>query len=127
MSNKAKHATCYLMFAAMSEIMLSMYENTYLIAHYDKNLETKLKNLKVNFERTTAREFKRFQGDEQLVFMKMITIFENLIESSINPKKFQELVSLIDSWEKDELTVINSKEELVKVADQVIIEKSEIV
>jgi hypothetical protein len=117
MNIKVKHATCHLMFAAMSEIMLSMYENTYLIAAYDKNLETKLKNLKANFERTTAKEFERFKGPEQLVFMKMITIFEKLIHLSSDPKKFQELVSLIDSWESGELTTINSAEQLVQIAE----------
>ena len=119
MSNKVKHATCYLMFAAMSEIMLSMYENIHLVAAYDKNLETKLKNLKANFERTSDKEFKRFEGVEQLVFMKMITIFEKLIHLSSDPKKFQELVSLIDSWENGELTTINSAEQLVQIAEHI--------
>jgi hypothetical protein len=119
MSNKVKHATCYLMFAAMSEIMLSMYENIHLVAAYDKNLETKLKNLKANFERTSAKEFKRFEGSEQLVFMKMITIFEKLIHLSSDPKKFQELVSLIDSWENGDLTTINSAEQLVQIAEHI--------
>lgn len=117
MSIKVKHATCYLMFAAMSEIMLSMYENTHLVASYDKNLELNLKNLQVNFERVTKKEFLRFKEDEQLVFMKMITIFEKLIASSSDHKRFQELVSLIESWENGQLTTINSVTQLIEVAD----------
>jgi hypothetical protein len=113
MGNKLKNAACHLMFSAMSEIMLSMYENTRLIKDYDPALETKLRNLKVHFERTTKKGFLRFNEQEQLVYMRMITIFEELIESSSDQHKFQELIEIIASRNKGELTVINSRKELI--------------
>lgn len=106
MSNKLKQASCHLMFSAMSEIMLSMYEKTTLIKDYDPALEAKLRNLKANFERTSKKGFLRFDEEEQLVYMRMITIFEELIHSSSDRKKFQELIEIIAARNKGELTII---------------------
>jgi hypothetical protein len=60
-----------------------------------------------------------FPEEEQLSFMKMITVFETLIESSNDEKKFFQLMGLIEAWQSGTLTVVNTKEELVKVADDV--------
>jgi hypothetical protein len=118
MGNKLKNASCHLMFSAMSEIMLSMYENTSLIKDYDPSLEAKLRNLKVHFERTTKKGFLRFNEEEQLVYMRMITIFEELIHSSSDRKKFHELVEIIASSNNGKLTIINNHEELVNEASR---------
>lgn len=118
-NNKFQNAACFLMFSAMSEIMLSMYEKTRSIIHYDPALETKLKNLKVNFERVSKKAFTMFPDDEQISFMKMIGVFEDLIESSKDEKKFMELMGLIQAWQNDEITMINTKAQLVEVSDRI--------
>ena len=107
------------MFSAMSEIMLSMYEKTRNMIHYDPYLETKLKNLKANFERVSKTAYLMFPENEQLSFMKMITVFENLIESAKDEQKFMELMGLIESWQNGEITMINTKDQLMSVAEDV--------
>jgi len=119
MTAKFKNASCFLMFSAMSEIMLDMYEHVKPLSQYDPALHTKLINLKVNIESVSKKEFLQFPEEEQLSFMKMITVFEKLIESSNDEKKFFQLMGLIESWQSGTLTVVNTKEELVKVADDV--------
>jgi hypothetical protein len=119
MNAKFKNASCFLMFSAMSEIMLDMYEHVKPLSQYDPALYTKLVNLKVNFERSSKKAFLMFPEEEQLSFMKMITVFETLIESSNDEKKFFQLMGLIEAWQSGTLTVVNTKEELVKVADDV--------
>lgn len=114
-----QNAACFLMFSAMSEIMLGMYEKTDRMIHYDPNLHTKLKNLKANFERVSKTAFLMFPENEQLDFMDMINVFENLIESTKNDKKFFELMGLIKSWQKGQLTMINTKDELLGIAEDV--------
>ena len=117
--NKFQNAACFLMFSAMSEIMLSMYEKTRSIIHYDPSLETKLKNLKVNFERVSKKAFTMFPDDEQISFMKMVGVFEDLMESAKDEKKFMELMGLIQAWQNDEITMINTKAQLVEVSDRI--------
>lgn len=119
MSQKTKNASCYLIFAALSEILLDSYENTSLLRQYDVNLETKLKNLKANFERTSKHAHSLFTEEEQLSFFNMIRIFENLIEAAKSTTDFSELIGLIDAWGKKEITVINSKEDLLETAKQI--------
>jgi hypothetical protein len=119
MTSRFQQATCFLMFSAMSEIMLSMYDNTTLIIHHDSALHTKLKNLRTNFERVSEKAYLMFPEDEQLSFMKMITVFEKLIDSSKDEQKFMELMGLIESWQNDEITMINTKDRLVEIADQI--------
>jgi hypothetical protein len=116
---KFQQAASFLMFSALSEVMLSMYDNTTHIAHYDSGLHTKLKNLKVNFERVSKKAYLMFPDDEQLSFMKMITVFENLIESAKDEKKFMELMGLIEAWQNGEITMINTKDRLVEIAEDI--------
>jgi hypothetical protein len=108
-----RNATAFLMFAALSEIMLDLYGEMKFIIHYDPNLYTKLKNLKANFERATAKAQGRFTESEQLVFFDMINIFESLLESSKNERNFSELMNLIKSHQKGEVNVYYSKEEIL--------------
>lgn len=116
---KFQQATCFLMFSALSEVQLSMYEKTTLLIHYDKDLHTKFKNLKSSFERASKKAHLMFPEDEQLSFMRMIDVFEKLIESAKDSKKFMELIGLIQAWQNDEITMINSRERLVEVADKI--------
>jgi hypothetical protein len=51
--------------------------------------------------------------------MKMITVFETLIDTADDEKKFMQLMGLIQAWQDGDLTVVNTREELVKVADEV--------
>lgn len=119
MSIKTKQSISYLLFSAMSEIMLSQYEHTHLLNQYDPNLHTKLKNLKANFERVSKKAYMMFTEDEQLVFFNLINILESLLESASNEEDFTELTGLIKSWKAKEVTVINTREELMKVASGV--------
>lgn len=117
-TSKFQQASCYLMFSALSEVILSMYDKTTLLVHYDRDLHTKFKNLKASFERTSKKTHLMFPENEQLIFMKMITIFEQLIESSKEQKKFMELMGLIESWQKGDVTMINTKDQLIEVAEE---------
>lgn len=119
MTPKFKNAACFLMFSALSEIMLDMYQYVKPLNHFDSFLMTKLFNLKVDFERVSKKAFLMFPEEEQVSFMKMITVFETLIDSANDEKKFMQLMGLIEAWQNGDLTVVNTKEELVKVADDV--------
>lgn len=118
MINKFQQATSFLMFSALSEIMLDMYQNTRSIAFYDPALEKRLKHMRVHFERVTERAFKMFPEEEQISFMHMITVFEKLVESAYDQQKFSELMGLIESWQNGDITMINTREELVKAANE---------
>lgn len=119
MTPNFKNASCFLMFSALSEIMLDMYEHVKPLSHFDPALYTKLVNLKVNFERVSKKAFLMFPEQEQVSFMRMITVFETLIDTANDEKKFMQLMGLIEAWQNGDLTVVNTKEELVKVADDV--------
>jgi hypothetical protein len=119
MNPRFKNAACFLMFSALSEIMLDMYKYVKPLNHFDSLLMTKLFNLKVDFERVSKKAFLMFPEEEQLSFMNMINVFDKLIDSANDEKKFMQLMGLIEAWQNDQLTVVNTKEELVKVADDV--------
>jgi len=116
MGTKTKQASCFLMFAALSEILLDCYEQTSLLKQYDPAIETKLKNLKANFERTSAKAHSLFTDEEQLSFFNLIRIFENLINAASSTTDFSELTAMIDGWLRGELTTINTREELIETA-----------
>jgi hypothetical protein len=119
MNPRFKNAACFLMFSALSEIMLDMYKYVKPLNHFDSLLMTKLFNLKVDFERVSKKAFLMFPEEEQLSFMNMINVFDRLIDSANDEKKFMQLMGLIEAWQNGDLTVVNTKEELVKVADDV--------
>jgi len=75
MNPRFKNAACFLMFSALSEIMLDMYKYVKPLNHFDSLLMTKLFNLKVDFERVSKKAFLMFPEEEQLSFMKMIVSF----------------------------------------------------
>lgn len=106
------------MFSALSEILLDLYENTTMLTHFDPDLVTKLKNLKASFERNTKKAHSLFTEKEQLIFFDMINVFEGLLEASVSNEDFTELMNLIKAWQKKEITVINSTEELIETANK---------
>jgi len=120
MSIKTKQAISFLLFSAMSEIMLGQYENTTLLKQYDPFLHTKLKNLKSNFERASKKAFTMFSEDEQLVFFNLINIMDSLTKSAEEEQDFTELIGLIKAWKAKEVTIINTNEELLKVASEIV-------
>jgi hypothetical protein len=119
MSVKTKQSISYLLFSAMSEIMLGQYEHTSLLNQYDPFLHTKLKNLKSNFERVSNKAHTMFTESEQLVFFNLINILESILESAAQEEDFTELIGLIKSWKAKEVTIINTNEELIRVAGEV--------
>jgi hypothetical protein len=126
MNPQFKNAACFLMFSALSEIMLDMYKYVKPLNHFDSLLMTKLFNLKVDFERVSKKAFLMFPEEEQLSFMNMINVFDKLIDSANDEKKFMQLMGLIQAWQNGDLTVVNTKEELVKVADEIKEGKSDV-
>ncbi len=118
-TSKIQQATAFIMFSAMAEIMLSMYENTTFLIHYDPSLHTKLKNLKTNFERVSAKAYQMFPEDEQLIFFDLIRIFESLLKSAVDHRDFSELVNMIKAWEKGDLSVINSINQLKQLSNMI--------
>lgn len=126
MNPRFKNAACFLMFSALSEIMLDMYQYVKPLNHFDSLLMTKLFNLKVDFERVSKKAFLMFPEEEQLSFMNMINVFDKLIDTANDEKKFMQLMGLIEAWQNGDLTVVNTKEELVKVADEIKEGKSDV-
>ena len=126
MNPRFKNAACFLMFSALSEIMLDMYKYVKPLNHFDSLLMTQLFNLKVDFERVSKKAFLMFPEEEQLSFMNMINVFDKLIDSANDEKKFMQLMGLIEAWQNGDLTVVNTKEELVKVADEIKEGKSDV-
>lgn len=90
----------------MSEVMLSLYENSTKLNVYDPSLHTKLKNLKANFERVSTKAFTLFSEEEQKQFFNMINIFETLIKESADHEKFVSLLAIIEEFQKGELKII---------------------
>lgn len=101
-----KNVNCFIMFSALSEIMLELHDNSKMLNVYDSNLNNKLKNLKANFERTSKKVFGSFTESEQKVFFNMINIFEHLIENAGDQEKFISLLAIMDEFQKGELKVI---------------------
>lgn len=126
MNPRFKNAACFLMFSALSEIMLDMYKYVKPLNYFDSLLMTKLFNLKVDFERVSKKAFLMFPEEEQLSFMNMINVFDKLIDTANDEKKFMQLMGLIEAWQNGDLTVVNTKEELVKVADEIKEGKSDV-
>ena len=58
--------------------------------------------------------------------MNMINVFDRLIDAANDEKKFMQLMGLIEAWQNGDLTVVNTKEELVKVADEIKEGKSDV-
>lgn len=127
MNPRFKNAACFLMFSALSEIMLDLYKYVKPLNHFDSLLMTKLFNLKVDFERVSKKAFLMFPEEEQLSFMNMINVFDRLIDAANDEKKFMQLMGLIEAWQNGDLTVVNTKEELVKVADEIKEGKSDVI
>jgi hypothetical protein len=127
MNPRFKNAACFLMFSALSEIMLDLYKYVKPLNHFDSLLMTKLFNLKVDFERVSKKAFLMFPEEEQLSFMNMINVFDRLIDAANDEKKFMQLMGLIEAWQNGDLTVVNTKEELVKVADEIKEDKSDVI
>lgn len=118
MASRNQQATAFLIFAALSEIQLDLYEHTRLLNHFDPDLLTKMKNLKTAFERNTKKAYGLFTEQEQLIFFDMIKVFEALLEAAKDYRDFTELMNLIKAWQDKEITVINSTEELIATAKQ---------
>ena len=118
MASKNQQATAFLIFSALADIQLNLYGHTRLLAHFDPDLYNKLKNLKASFERNTKKAYGLFTEEEQLIFFDMINIFEALLESAKDYRKFTELMNLIKAWQNNKITVINSTEELIATAKQ---------
>jgi hypothetical protein len=115
MSKKTEIANCFLLFQAINEIQLDLYGRTKLLPHHDPALFNKLKNLKANFERESKRIHDLFGEEEILVYYNFVRIFEGLVESASDHDNFTDLIGIIDSWKKGDITVINSREELQRV------------
>jgi hypothetical protein len=107
MTNKTKQASAYLQFCAMSELMLSQYENASALKVFDPALFTKLKNLKANFERVTLKAHMLFSEDEQKVFFDLINVFEMLLNHASDQNEFTELIGLIKAWENGDVKIID--------------------
>jgi len=107
MIDKTKQSSAYLQFCAMSELMLSQYENASALKVFDPALYTKLKNLKANFERVTLKAHTLFSEDEQKVFFDLINVFEMLMNNASDQKGFSELIGLIKAWEAGEVKMID--------------------
>jgi hypothetical protein len=116
--SKFQSASCFLMFSALSEIMLSNYEKVKGLKHYDNFLHNKLVNLKKDFERVSAKSHLMFPEDEQLIFMKMINLFEAIIDSATTQEKFMELMGLLDSWKNNEILMIGSREKFTELTEE---------
>lgn len=104
------------MYSALCEIQLDLYEHITLLKHFDTDLLNKHKNLKASFERNTKKAYSLFTEQEQLIFFDMIKVFQGLLEASVSNQDFTELMNLIKAWQKKEITVINSTEELIATA-----------
>lgn len=116
MANKNQQATAFLMYSALCEIQLDLYEHITLLNHFDTDLLNKHRNLKASFERTTKKAYSLFTEKEQLIFFDMIKVFQSLLEASVSNQDFSELMNLIKAWQKKEITVINSTQELIDTA-----------
>lgn len=104
------------MHSALADIQLDLYGSTRLLTHFDPDLYTKLKNLKNSFEKNTKKAYDLFTEEEQLIFFDLINVFEALLQSAVDQRKFAELMNLIKAWQKNEITVINTTEELIATA-----------
>tara|TARA_R110000772_G_scaffold46279_10_gene105718 strand:+ start:1218 stop:1610 length:393 start_codon:yes stop_codon:yes gene_type:complete len=116
-TSKEKIAFTFLMFSALTEILLDMYSLTTMFKTFDSSLHNKLVNLKVNFERVSKQSHSMFNEGEIKSFYHMVNIFEELIKKA-GESDFADLLEMIDKWNKGELTFIDTPEELIKIANE---------
>lgn len=87
--------TCYMRFEALNELMLDQLSKTSMLKVYDPSLETKLKNLKVNFERVSSKSFSYVNDSPSRDWFFAVTnMFEQLF-SIEDPEKFSDICELV--------------------------------
>ena len=87
--------TCYMRFEALNELMLDQLSKSNMLRVYDPALETKLKNLKANFERVSSKSFSYVEGSPSRDWFFAVTnMFEQMF-SIEDPEKFSELSEVI--------------------------------
>jgi hypothetical protein len=103
MTLQQKQSLCKAMFGAMSEIMLDLYSNTYMLKDHDKSFYLKLKNLKAHWERETAKTYSYIEvhGEDAHVqqYHLLTNVFELLIESAGKGEvKFSKMIMIMKEY-----------------------------
>lgn len=113
-----KEANSYLLFRAMAEIMLDLYGNLKPLKRFwDSTTLLKWKNLIPSLERGSKEIYKQLNEDEIKIFYHFANALEYLVKCTEDPHKFYELTSLIISHQKGDITIINTREELIQAVE----------
>lgn len=113
-----KQANSFLLFSALSEIMLDLYGQTNILAMHDPLLLQKFKNLKPSLEKVSKKVHEYFTEEEIKIFYHLTNALEYLVQTTGDPSKLYEITSLITAHKNQEITMINTREELLQIANQ---------
>lgn len=117
------------MFTCMVEVLFSSYKQSERIVGFDRNLLTKLHNMKAQLERMLNQNanFIDKHGDESMqVYHLMTDVFERILQagSSGDSEYFGNLIGVLQTFHQDQSVktvsdnYFNGLEEKVKLAEQ---------
>ncbi len=115
---KQKQAISFLIFSAMAEVMLDLYSNTTNLKHFDPLLLNKWKNIKPELEKLSKKVYTMFNEEEIKTFYHLTNVLEFLAESANTEKDFTEIMGILSAWKANDVTIINTREELIKVVNE---------
>jgi hypothetical protein len=96
--NRTAIANNWMIFQVLTEMQITTYQNcSALRRFYKPSLQTKLKNLQVEFEREAKTFHQMFQEneDEYLKYLQCVTLFEKILESAGDLEKFNSAVQVL--------------------------------
>jgi hydrogenase maturation factor HypF (carbamoyltransferase family) len=114
---RQKQALSFLVFQSMAEVMLDLYGNSKNLKQFDTYLLNKLKNLKPDLERI-SKKVHTFYNEEEIETFYYLTNVLEYITNVDNEKDFTELIGLLSAWKSKEVTIINSREELIEIVNE---------
>lgn len=117
-ANHLKQANSFLLFSALSEIMLDLYGQTNILALHDPILLQKFRNIKPSLEKVSKKVHEYFTEEEIKIFYHLANALEYLVQTIGDPAKLYEITSLITAHKNQEITLINTREELIEIANQ---------
>jgi hypothetical protein len=105
------------MFKAMSEIMLDLYGDTTRLKLHDPLLLQKWRNLIPTLEKGSKEIHTLYSEEEIKVFYHLTNALEYLVTCTESPAKMFEISELILAHKKNDITIINTREELLRVVN----------
>ena len=113
-----KALNSFLLFRSMGEVMLDLYGNIKGLPNFfDPIILQKWKNLLPSLEKGSKEIHNQLSEEDIKIFYDFTNAIEYLAKLTEDPDKLYEITSLINSHQKGDITIINTREELLQVVN----------